>query len=116
MMSNIIKIDKIIRSKRKTVALVVMQDASLVIRAPMRAPLDYIYKFVNEKKEWITRKQTHFRDKADKYKKVQFVNGEIFYLMGRPYKLEVINRSRPMISINEQSGTIEISERVLTNP
>lgn len=111
-----IKIDKIIRSKRRTVALVVMQDASLVIRAPLRAPLEYIYKFVDEKKDWIKKKQEHFLDKPDKYRPVQFVNGEIFYLTGISFKLEVISGAKPRIQINKTEGKLEITEAVLKHP
>lgn len=93
-----------------------MQDASLVIRAPLRAPLEYIYKFVDEKKDWIKKKQEHFLGKADKYKPVQFVNGEIFYLTGTPFKLEKIAGAKPRIQINKTEGKLEITEAVLKHP
>ena len=111
-----IKIDKIIRSGRRTVALVVMQDASLVIRAPLRAPMEYIYKFVEEKKDWIKKKQKYFIEKADKFKKVKFINGELFYLLGKTYKLEIHGRIKPRIQLNEYNGTIEIAGSALNHP
>ena len=33
-----IKIDKLIRSKRRTIALIIERDGSFTVRAPMRAP------------------------------------------------------------------------------
>jgi len=78
--------------------------------------MEYIYKFVDEKSDWIKRKQKHFIDKADKYKQVEFAAGEVFYLMGKGYKLEINSRIKPVITINEYSETLEVSERILKQP
>jgi predicted metal-dependent hydrolase len=48
---------KIIRSKRKTLALEILSDASLIIRAPKLMPLFLIKKFIKQKQNWITKKQ-----------------------------------------------------------
>jgi len=48
---------KIIRSHRKTLALEISSDASLIIRAPRLMPLFLIKKFVQKKQNWITKKQ-----------------------------------------------------------
>ena len=52
-----IKIDKIIRSRRKTLALIVSPDAALLVRAPHWVSLGYIKSFVFEKRFWINKKQ-----------------------------------------------------------
>ncbi len=44
---------KLIRSKRKTLALSVTREATLIVRAPIRTPLWYIEGLVREKEEWI---------------------------------------------------------------
>lgn len=44
---------KLIRSKRKTLALSVTREAILIIRAPIRTPLWYIERLVHEKRAWI---------------------------------------------------------------
>jgi predicted metal-dependent hydrolase len=48
---------KIIRSKRKTLALEISSDASLIIRAPRLMPLFLIKNFIKQKQNWITKKQ-----------------------------------------------------------
>ena len=50
-----IHVDNIIRSRRRTVALVVTQDAKLIVRAPMDTPIGYIEDLVDQKRTWITR-------------------------------------------------------------
>ena len=69
-----IKIDKIIRSRRRTIALVIMRDASLVIRAPYAVSVDYIQEIVNTKSEWIERKQKQFVLKAGELKPKNFIS------------------------------------------
>ncbi|MFC1568317.1 M48 family metallopeptidase [Candidatus Margulisiibacteriota bacterium] len=47
---------QLIRSRRRSLALIVTQDAKLVIRAPHRLPEIDIHKFVRAKRRWIARK------------------------------------------------------------
>lgn len=97
---NEIRIDKIIRSGRRSVALVVMNDAKLVIRAPYRVSIDYIQNLVNSKSEWIERKQRQFAQKANNLRPKKFEAGEEFYLLGKKYTLEIVDGTKPHISID----------------
>ncbi|MCX6761672.1 MAG: SprT family zinc-dependent metalloprotease [Candidatus Moranbacteria bacterium] len=83
-----IPISKIIRSKRKNIALVISHDATLVVRAPMRTSLSYIEKLVEEKFAWIERKMREF-EKRPKADKKTFSEGEEFLYLGKKYKLEL---------------------------
>jgi len=64
-----ITIDKIIRSKRRSVALVIAPDATLTVRAPIRRGSgqafwvsdDYIRHLVAKKQSWIVRKQAQMK-------------------------------------------------------
>ncbi len=47
---------QIIRCKRKSLALIITEDAQLVIRAPHRLPEADIHNFVQQKRHWIKRK------------------------------------------------------------
>ena len=48
---------KIIRSKRKTLALEIDSQANLIVRAPKFMPVFLIKKFVQKKQNWINKKQ-----------------------------------------------------------
>ena len=48
-------IDRLIRAKRRTIALIIERDGSLTVRAPKRASLRDIEEFIHEKTEWILR-------------------------------------------------------------
>lgn len=57
---------KIIRTKRKTLALEISSNASLIIRAPQLMPLFLIKKFIKEKQSWIAKKQRLIKDRNKK--------------------------------------------------
>lgn len=83
-----IKIDKIVRSKRRTLALVVTHDAQLVVHAPIAITDSVINDFIRRKSKWIINKQ----EKALSQKVIpkKFVDGEGFLYLGRSYRLKVI--------------------------
>jgi len=85
-----IKISRIIRSKRKTIALVLTHDATLVIRAPFKTPVDYLEKLVNEKRGWIRAKLLEIQSRP-KPKAKEFVNGESFFCLGKSYMLKIVD-------------------------
>lgn len=83
-----INISKIIHSKRKNVALVILHDATLIVRAPMRTPLKYIEKLVEEKFSWIERKMQEANNRPKAVKKT-FQAGEEFLYLGNMYKFKL---------------------------
>ncbi len=50
------KIDRIVRSKRKTMALIVHRDGSLEVRAPLFTSDRQIFTFVQSKIDWLIKK------------------------------------------------------------
>ncbi len=95
-----IKIDSIIRSNRKTIALVVTQEARLMVRAPMHTSADYIDKLVDDKAIWIKRKLKKARAKTPGVTK-EFVAGEAFLYMGRSYPLRFGNNPKKPVELSD---------------
>lgn len=100
-----IPISKIIRSKRKSVALVITHDATLIVRAPMRTSMDYIEKIVEQKADWIKRKIGEFQKRPVATKKT-FAQGEEFFYLGEKYKLKITENLK--IELNENSEFREL--------
>jgi len=101
------EIDKIIRSKRKTIALVIQRDGSLIIRAPLRTPEKTIHELVEQKSDWITRSQDKMRRNQPAQR--QFADGETFPLMGKPYPLKIVKSQRA--SLTFEGGTFLLAEK-----
>ncbi|MEI8331943.1 MAG: YgjP-like metallopeptidase domain-containing protein, partial [Methanomicrobiales archaeon] len=51
-----IPVEQIIRSRRRSIALVITPDGHLIVRAPLKAPVAIIEKFVTERSGWIRKK------------------------------------------------------------
>jgi len=87
-----IKIEKIIRTKRrKTVALQITEDATLIVRAPLRVRDKIIQEIVNHHSKWIERKIEQMRARKLKYSPKKFVEGEEFLYLGKYYKLHIVD-------------------------
>jgi len=84
-----IKIDRIVRSGRKSIALVVSADASLIVRAPIRTSLGYIKDLVRRKRLWIDKKQKWILKHGGPVKAKEFIDGEEFLYLGANYKLKI---------------------------
>lgn len=89
-----IRIDKLFRSRRRTIGLEVSQDAKIVVRAPIHVSLEDIQNILLKKRNWIIKKQVFLRERADQYILKKFINGESFYYLGKSYRLNLINEGQ----------------------
>jgi predicted metal-dependent hydrolase len=90
------EIYKIIRTDRKTIALQIMDDGKLLIKAPLKVSNEAIMRVVLKKRKWIEDriKEVLSRPRAGKK---EFVNGEGFWYLGRIYKLHIVeNQEEPL--------------------
>jgi predicted metal-dependent hydrolase len=86
-------VDQIIRSRRKTLALIVKPDGSVLVRAPLRASRALIQEFVAKNKGWIERKQAEALAVLPPPPK-EYVSGAIFPYLGTSYPLEFVEGQR----------------------
>jgi predicted metal-dependent hydrolase len=97
-----IRIEKIVRSRRRTIALIITPEARLIVRAPLRAPDSMINEFIREKRSWILKKigEIQQRPAATEH---AYEEGETFLYLGRLY---------PMHIKDDGKGTIERTDRL----
>lgn len=89
---------KLIRSRRRSVALVVARDATLVVRAPLRMPIRFIESFLEERRDWVDRTVARVRKESVHVSKRQYVDGELFRFLGVEYPLRIVgSASRPLL-------------------
>lgn len=92
-----IRVDQIVRSKRKTLALIVKPDGSVIVRAPMRTSEKAIREFVEQHVEWVRKKQAEALVSLPPAPK-QYVLGETFLYLGNTYSLEVVKgQKKPLL-------------------
>lgn len=90
---------KIVYSKRRTLALMVNQNAELVVKCPKRMPVGFIEQFIRQKHDWITRNI----QKQQKRKVVpsSFQEGDLFWFLGSKYPLIITNDYTSSIRFDE---------------
>ena len=80
MKTQAIKPDRIRRSRRKTIALIVEQDGTLEVRAPQRMTDKQIMDFVQSKGSWIRKRQEAVRAGPPPH---AYEQGEEFLYLGK---------------------------------
>lgn len=58
---------RVIRSRRRTVALQVTAEGEVLVRAPLRAPEAALRRFVEQHRDWIARQQTRQAEHRQAY-------------------------------------------------
>ena len=106
-----VRVDQIIHSKRKTLALIVKPDGSLIVRAPLRASEKSIREFVESNAKWIEKKRVEalaFLPPTPK----QYIPGEMFMYLGNAYPLEIVKGQRKPLLFEE---TFKLAEAAQDN-
>ena len=105
---------QVIRSKRKTLALVIGPDGSLTVRAPLRLPQSAIDAFVRDKSDWIRQKQTEAHQRSERCGRppglpYRFESGEAFLYLGKSYPLELVARQKGALIFD---GTFKLKREI----
>lgn len=107
---------KIIHTRRKTIALIIERDGSLVVRAPLRVSDKAILRMIEQKKDWIRAKQAQVKARYPAYAPKEYANGEEFWYLGKTYPLEIINARSPTLSLDgslHREGSFKLSSHGL---
>ncbi len=101
-----VEVKEVIRSKRRTLALIVKPDGSLIVRAPLKTPQKSIRMFVEKNIDWIEKKQAQARASVSPAPK-QYSNGEEFLYLGFRYPLEIVPKQKPALILD---GCFKLAE------
>jgi predicted metal-dependent hydrolase len=107
----LIRVDQIVRSKRKTLALIVKPDGSLTVRAPLRASEKSIREFIEQHAEWIRKKQAEALAFLPAVPK-QYVAGEMFMYLGNAYPLEIVEKQKKPLLLD---GSFKLAASAQSN-
>ncbi len=78
---------QLVRSDRKSIALVIDNEANLIVRAPLKMPFEDIETFIQKKHRWIQEKQKQVDSFGEKHSKVIVQTGESIMYMGDTYAI-----------------------------
>ena len=86
---NDIRIEKIIRSNRKTIAIKPTENGAIIVKAPKKATNKLIIDVIEQHKDRILEKLKEL-EKIKEINFKQFVAGEEFLYIGKAYKLYIV--------------------------
>lgn len=105
-----IRIDRLVRTRRKTVAILVRPDGTVEVRAPLKLSGMHIGEFVEQHADWIARHQERARRHAPPPAR-KFAEGEEFPFLGRSFPLKVVPRQRTALTFDGASFRLAASAR-----
>lgn len=94
-----IKIDKIVRSKRKTVSIQIKNDGTLIVRAPLTLSKKEINDIVLKHQHWLETKQSEIIERNKKI--LTFTEGEEFLYLGKYYPLKIVDDYDNLLTLND---------------
>ena len=95
-----VRIDQLIRSKRKTIQITITRDARLIVRVPLKLSLKWILHFVEGKSDWIEKNIASALAGNVNTPKRLFHDGEKILYLGSTYGLSVV-KDESAISIRD---------------
>jgi len=104
---------KIIRSSRRTIALVITPDAILTVHAPLQLSVAAIEDFVVKKAAWIHRKIKELKKRTPVPKR-NYENGARHLYLGQMYKIRFSPRTKEgLIAWYTREAEAKVKDRVL---
>jgi predicted metal-dependent hydrolase len=91
---------------RKTIAVTVLPDQSVRVKAPLHATEEKINGFLQRKFRWVLKHQRYFARFKPRAKK-EYISGETFRYLGRNYKL-LVRKSSEHERVSIQQGTLTV--------
>lgn len=96
---------RVVRRNRKTLEIAVEPDTSVLVSAPMNAPMDAILAKVRRRGAWVRRQQRFFAQYLPRTPEHRYVAGETHLYLGRHYRLKVLR---------DISSSVEVSRGFIT--
>ena len=90
-MNTILTPTKIIRSKRKSISLIIENNGDFIVRAPLKVLDKDIYDVINKKQNWIIQKREE--QLSNLVKPLIFQDGKTINILGKEYTLALHNKN-----------------------
>ncbi len=102
---------ELIFSERKTLAIHVYPDGSVVVDAPVGSGLDAVEAKVKKRGGWVLRQQRQFETYATSNPLPrQYVSGESYRYLGRQYRLKVVADAVERVRLSRGYLTVSVAD------
>ena len=94
------EINEIIRTRRKSIALIVQRDGRLIVRAPLRVSQRSIMDFVQQNASWVEKQRQKMKSLPPARGIHNFSEGEEFLYLGNTFPLLFKMKQCPSLALN----------------
>ena len=105
-----VTLNRLIRSKRRTIALIVERDGSVTVRAPLKMSMKVIEEFVVKHADWVEKKQAEVANAVPEKTK-QYQQGERFLFLGQAYPLEIVKGTSKKLVLEDAFKLAESEQK-----
>lgn len=102
---------KVVYRKRKNISIRIIPKNTIEIISPRSVSISFLKKVIEEKSSWIMKTLDKYENMDERFKDRKYVNGEIFYYLGKEYELKIIKDKN--IENNKNYCHIDIEEKNL---
>jgi predicted metal-dependent hydrolase len=99
------KIDQLIRSKRKTISFEIHPGGELIVRAPLHTSEKQILAILETRADWIKKAQNRL-SAMQPYRARTYTDGELFWYLGRQFPLRLVEKSSPALKFQPGQGFV----------
>lgn len=100
----------VVRKRMKNMYMRIKADGSVMISAPSRASDQAVQAFAASQESWLEKHMKALAEKPVKAER-QFLSGEIHYLWGRPYSLEVSAGAHNAVTVTADKIILRVKGR-----
>lgn len=107
---------KIVRSKRKTIALQINSNMEVVVKAPFGVSDFYIDELVQKRKKWIIEKVGVVGRRKERMIFKKYEEGEEFLFLGKRYKMEIDDKQKEKVYLEKTlkvKNTLKVKDLVI---
>ena len=97
-MQNLLIPTKIIKSNRRSIALIIENNGDFIVRAPIKADEKFIYKFINQKSDWIIKKRKQQIENQPKPLNIEELS--TIFILGKEYIIKLNENTRVKVADN----------------
>ncbi|MBI3175799.1 MAG: M48 family metallopeptidase [Chloroflexi bacterium] len=103
---------RLVRSRRRTLALVIDTDGTLTVRAPLKLANSAIQEFLAQKADWVLRTQSKLKARAAQRPSHTFETGDSFLWLGQFIPLTLVPAQRPALQFDGLRFTLSQKAQV----
>jgi predicted metal-dependent hydrolase len=102
-------------AERKTLAISVYPDLSVIVTAPADAKLDQVTAKVKRRAPWILKQQLKFSEFLPQQPERRFVSGETHLYLGRQYRLKLIESETECVKLKGRFLIVQTPDKTDTS-